>query len=487
MFGDWTIGRKVGVGFAVTVGLAGLLAVISVLTLRRIVADKDRVMDTHASALVDAQGLSADIAQKNATALRHLLAPSAGGLEELRGHRAAFLARMTRLRVTLPPDQLGELDELGRREQEHQLVLERVLAMRNKEQSDPTATAAYVAEVLPLRVQMRAVIDRFVRRQEAELEAARARSDRETNLAVMVMVAVAAVAAVVASVLASRITGGMTRQIGGSVADVQGSSAELQAAANQQAAGAKEQASAMTEVATTLSELLATSRQIAESAQRVARVAEQTSGAGRAGEATLQSGRDSATAMRRQVDLIVQHMVELGRRSQEIGGVLDIVSELADQTNILAINATIEAAGAGESGKRFSVVAEEIRKLADRVGSSANDVRGLVEDVRASVNTTVMTTETGSKAVDAAARQLDDLVGAFKNISGMVITTTEAAREIELSTKQQATAVEQVNLAISNVAQATRESEATSGQILKTATQLSDLSRGLLRMVRSAS
>jgi CHASE3 domain sensor protein len=487
MFGDWTIGRKVGFGFAVTVGLAVLLAVISVVTLRRIVADKDQVMDTHAHALAEAQGLSADIAQKNSASLRYLLAPTGDRLDEVRTNRAEFLTRMGRLRGVVPADHRGELDEIERREQEHQAATERVLAQRSKEQSDPATAAAYLAEVMPLRIQMRAAIDRFVERQDTELRAARARSDRETSMAVMAMVAVAAAAALVAALLATRITGGVTRQIGGSVADVQGSSAELQAAANQQATGAKEQASAMSEIATTLSELLATSRQIAESAQRVARVAEQTSGAGRAGESTLQSGRDSAAAMRRQVDLIVQHMVELGRRSQEIGGVLDIVSELADQTNILAINATIEAAGAGEAGKRFAVVAEEIRKLADRVGGSAKDVRGLVEDVRASVNTTVMTTETGSKAVDAAARQLDDLAGAFKNISGMVTTTTAAAREIELSTKQQASAVEQVNLAISNVAQATRESEASSGQILKTATQLSDLSRGLLRMVRSQS
>jgi len=95
-----------------------------------------------------------------------------------------------------------------------------------------------------------------------------------------------------------------------------------------------------------------------------------------------------------------------------------------------------------------------------------------------------MATETGSKAVDSGARQFGEVATAFKQITGLVVTTTEAAREIELSTKQQSTAVEQVNLAIANVAQATRETEASSAQTLQTASQLSTLSKELLRLVQ---
>lgn len=102
-----------------------------------------------------------------------------------------------------------------------------------------------------------------------------------------------------------------------------------------------------------------------------------------------------------------------------------------------------------------------------------------------SVNTTVMTTESGSKAVDAGARQLADVATAFKQIAGLVGTTTDAAREIELSTKQQSTAVEQVNIATANVAQATRENEASSAQTLQTAAELAKLSSELLRIVQS--
>jgi methyl-accepting chemotaxis protein len=95
-----------------------------------------------------------------------------------------------------------------------------------------------------------------------------------------------------------------------------------------------------------------------------------------------------------------------------------------------------------------------------------------------------MATEAGTKAVDAGTRQFSDVAISFKQIADLVGTTTEAAREIELSTKQQTTAVEQVNVAISNVAQATKETEASSSQTLQTATQLSGLSTELLQLIK---
>jgi methyl-accepting chemotaxis protein len=279
-------------------------------------------------------------------------------------------------------------------------------------------------------------------------------------------------------------TSSLSQQIGSAVGRVQSSSAELEAVANQQATGAGEQSVAITEISTTISELLATSRQIAESARRVAQNAEQTAGSAHSGHSIVELTHESISGIRRQVDQIVAHMLELGKKSQEIGAVLDIVAELAEQTNILAINATIEAAGAGDSGKRFAVVADEIRKLADRVAGSTKEIRSLIDDLRSAVNTTVMATETGSKAVDAGSRQFGDVASAFKQITGLVSISHEAAREIELSTKQQSTAVEQINVAISSVAQASAEIETSSGQTLKTASQMAELSLNLQRIIQ---
>jgi methyl-accepting chemotaxis protein len=286
---------------------------------------------------------------------------------------------------------------------------------------------------------------------------------------------------IVAGFLIVRSTAG---PIGSAILHVQSSSAELQSAANQQLTGAKEQATAMSEITTTISELLATSRQIAESAQRVSQIASETVAATRAGDQTVQRTQESVVGIKRQVDLIVSHMLDLGKKSQQIGGVLDLINELSEQTNILAINATIEAADAGEIGRRFGVVAAEIRKLADRVAGSVKETRGLVDEIRSAVNTTVMATEGGSKAVDTGSKQFNEVTLSFKHIAGLITTTTEAAREIELSTKQQATAVEQVTVAIGNVSVAARETESSSSQTLQTSSQLADLSKELARLIR---
>jgi len=277
---------------------------------------------------------------------------------------------------------------------------------------------------------------------------------------------------------------GLDRQIGTAVQHLLAASTELQAAATQQVKGAKGQASTVSELETTMRELVVTARQIAESAQRVTSISGETSGAARAGDHTVQSAQVAMDGVKRQVDRIVVHMLDLGRKSQEIGGILDIITELAEQTNILAINATIESAGAGESGRRFAVVADEIRKLADRVSGSTKDIRGLIEDIRAAANTTVMATEDGSKAVEASARQFSDVTQSFKRIAEYVVSTTSASREIELSTKQQTTAVEQVSAAITEVADTARETESSSSQTLQTATQLAGLSQQLTRLIR---
>ena len=281
------------------------------------------------------------------------------------------------------------------------------------------------------------------------------------------------------------LTRSLSRQIGTAVGQVQSSAAELQAAATQQATGSREQSTAMSQIGTTMNELLATSRQISESAANVAQIADHTGTAARLGDKTIATAHEAIVGIRQQVDLIVSHMLQLGQQSQRIGAVLDIVAELAEQTNILAINATIEAAGAGEAGKRFAVVAEEIRKLADRVAGSTKEIRALVEDVRGAVNTTVMVTETGSKAVDTGSKQFGLVAVSFKRIADLVVTATESSREIELSTKQQMSAVEQVNEAIRGVAQTSKETEASSGQTLQTAGHLAVLSRNLLKVVQA--
>ena len=482
---NWTFGQKVAAGFAVTVALTLLIGAFAIYSLRAVIAAKDEVISVEAQTLIDVEKLGV-VSARNVAAVRgYFLTRRDASLEEVRGEREEFVSLLAGLRERArASDAHRLLDEIESKEADSRAAAERVIALRRGETAMDAVAQEYDASVVPAREKLDTAIDAFSNYGERALEQQKQAANAAATSAILLVLVVSILIVILAAVIALLLTRTLGRQVGTAVSQVQSSSAELQAAATQQAGSAKQQATAMSEITTTISELLATSRQIAESAQRVAQIAEQTASAARSGDATVESGSDAVTGIRRQVDLIVNHMLELGKKSQQIGAVLDIVAELAEQTNILAINATIEAAGAGEAGKRFVVVAEEIRKLADRVGGSTKEIRGLIDDVRSAVNTTVMTTETGSKAAEAGARQFLEVASAFKRIATLVSTTTEAAKEIELSTKQQTTAVEQVNIAVTNVAQASKENEASTGQTLQTASQLSALARELLRLVQ---
>lgn len=482
---NWTFGQKVGAGFAITVLLAIAIDGVAVYALRSVVEEKDLVIGRDTKLLIDAETLSRWNEEGSSANRGFLFTAEERFITELKETRDHFDELLNRLKQNAPTEEGKQiLGNIERAVADHRQAVDRIIALRRSKAPASAVSLAFDNEVSPRRLALNKEVDSFVSRESARLEAARQASSDDAEKAITVVILIGVLVVIVAVVISVLLTRALGRQIGTAVSQVQSSSSELQSAANQQATGAREQATAMNEITTTISELLATSRQIAESAQRVAQIAGQTASAARSGDGTVEKAHESIAAIRRQVDLIVSHMLDLGKKSQQIGAVLDLVSELAEQTNILAINATIEAAGAGESGKRFAVVAEEIRKLADRVGGSAKEIRTLIDEVRGAVNTTVMATESGSKAVDTGSKQFAEVASSLKQIASLVSTTTEAAREIELSTKQQTTAVEQVNIAISNVAQASKETEASSGQTLQTATQLASLSHDLLRVVR---
>jgi CHASE3 domain sensor protein len=485
MIDNWTFGRKIAAGFAISLVLLMAIGTVAYASLSKLTRTSQWVTHTHEVLEHIAGVLSllkdAETGQRGyvITGEETFLEPYQTGSAEVQG----VLKELRKLTEDNPRQQ-KRLDAIEPLVAAKLAELKQTVDLRRSGDFDGAVKIVRGGEGKRFMDEVRRTLDEMDGEERGLLQQRAEEGDAAASGAKSVIVWGTLLCLGCVVFAGALITRSLSRQIGSSVGQIQSSSTELQAAANQQATATKEQATAMSEISTTISELLATSRQIAESSQRVAQIAGQTAVAARLGDATVAAAHDSISTIRRQVDLIVNHMLELGKKSQQIGAVLDIVAELAEQTNILAINATIEAAGANEAGKRFAVVADEIRKLADRVAGSTKEIRALIEDVRSSVNTTVMTTETGSKSVDAGSKHFSEVAAAFGEIAGLVGTTTEAAREIELSTKQQATAVEQVNVAITSAAQATKETEASSGQTLQTAVELASLSHALIRIVQ---
>ncbi|MNS21498.1 Frizzy aggregation protein FrzCD [compost metagenome] len=481
----WTFGQQLAVGFAVPLLLTMVIGGVSAVTLASVVTDKDALVTHFAGPIHDTQRLNTLMAETMSANRGYLLTKNPDSLAQARESGEAFEALMADLAVRLPEADQAPLARIRQASDSYRQAMAAAIQARQAGGSLEAASSAFEREVRPKSQALKDETRRFGERKAADMEAAKRASTQRAEQAAWLVVAMALLAVALAMAIAVVLTRVLSRRIGSAVHHLQSSSTELQAAANQQATGSGQQATAMTEVSTTMTELLATSKQIAESAQRVAAIADETAAAAGAGDRTVHEALEAVQLIRRQVDQIVAHMLDLGQKSQQIGGILAIIKELAEQTNILSINATIEAAGAGDAGKRFAAVAEAIRKLADRVSDSTGEIGALIQEMRAATNTTVMAAENGSKAVDAGMRQFGELGAGFQRIVALVDTTAEAAREIELSTKQQSSAVEQVHVAIQDAAQAAKETQASSHQTLQTSSQLATVSGDLARLLRA--
>ena len=257
------------------------------------------------------------------------------------------------------------------------------------------------------------------------------------------------------------------------------SAADLLATAEEHAASATEQSSAVAETTSTIEELAATAAQIADTAEAVSRYAATTLLHAEQGREAVSASVASMDQIANRVDSIASRALSLGEKTQEIGRILEVIDDLADQTNLLALNAAIEAARAGEHGRGFSVVAAEVRKLAERAQESTGQIQAIVAQIQSETHATILATEEGTKEVHAGAALARDVVDALERIGGMVDETTTAAKEISIATQQQRSASDQVVAAMTQVSDVARQYAVGSEQSAAAAAQLNVLATEL--------
>jgi methyl-accepting chemotaxis protein len=485
-FRSRSFGEQIAQSLAGIAMLAVAANIVGIFALRTVVDSKDRVVDVNAQMLIDIEAARVQRERRAKAVRSFVIAPRESFVEDMGDAQDSLLERLDDLRARATSDDERRLIDRVARAND---VMHRAwLGLVELKRSGATMEdiAAYFARHSSTSV--RTLDEAFVALSDferARLAQATAQSTADASRAISALTASAIITTILTILAATYLSRALRRRIGAAVHGVQSSSTELEAAAHQQVSSTQELTTTTSEITVTIRELLATSRQIAESAQRVVSIADQTRTSSRTGDQTVQRTQEAIGRIKGQVDQIVNRMVDLGRKSQQIGSILELINELAEQTNILSINASIEAAGAGETGKRFAVVADEIRRLADHVGGSAREIRTLIDEIRAAANATVMATEDGSKSVDAGAKQFAEVLATFKGITDQVTLTNEAAREIELSTRQQTAAVEQLNVAIGGVSQAAKETQSSSSQTLATCSELADVSRQLSALIQA--
>lgn len=254
---------------------------------------------------------------------------------------------------------------------------------------------------------------------------------------------------------------------------------EIAQAVDSQAANSSEMSASMSEITSTMEELSASSTQIAEYSESVVGVAKRTLDESRGGAESMQHLVERMGEISRDNEQALAEIVELGDKSKEISRVMEIINAVADQTKLIAFNAALEASSAGDAGKRFGVVAAEIRRLADSVTESTGEIEQKVNEIQATIARLVVTSEKGSSGIREG---MDESSQTAKLLSTMVDgagETNNAAQQINLSSQQQKTASGQVVEVLRDMVTTTSDTADAVRRIAEIATDMTAISATL--------
>lgn len=275
----------------------------------------------------------------------------------------------------------------------------------------------------------------------------------------------------------------MASQVRQATDNVNSTAAEILASTQQQATATKEQAATIQEVTSTMEEINQSGNQIGDRAREVTVTVETGSNATQRGIRATQETSQTMEAIRDQVEKVAENIVNLSERTQTIGEIIATVSEIAEQSNLLALNASIEAVSAGEHGGRFSVVAHEMKNLADRAKECTVQVRTILGEIQKGINTSVMLTEEAVKRADGGKQQAHATEGTIREVTSANEQSIQAFQQIVAGSGQQQIGVRQVTQAMQDIRQAVTQVASGTSQLEKAASNMTALSQQLHRIV----
>ena len=265
--------------------------------------------------------------------------------------------------------------------------------------------------------------------------------------------------------------------------DVQSSANEILIASEQMSTGAIQQDQEITNTSSAVEALTVSMKQVSNNAEASAEAARHALDAAEQGNRSVRDTLEGMQRIRSSVQATATRIKALGDRSLKISEIVNVINDITEQTNLLALNAAIEAARAGEAGRGFAVVADEVRKLAEHSRSATKDISALIKAIQAETNDAVAVMEERTREVEVGAKLADQAGRALDAISSVVRQSAELVQEISLASKQLVRGTEGVANAIEIISNITRQTSQGARQTARTVEQMVQMSEQLNKAI----
>jgi len=282
----------------------------------------------------------------------------------------------------------------------------------------------------------------------------------------------------------NRNIGRIVTEMKSSASSVASASTQLSASARNLSGGAETQVDMATQVATASTQMNQATEDIARNSNHIAGAAGETVRIAKGGQDIVEKAIREVNLIARTVETVSEFVKQLGEESDRIGGIVITINDIADQTNLLALNAAIEAARAGEHGRGFAVVADEVKKLAERTSASTTEIGNMINTIKDGVEKTVSSMDEARGNVELGVQFSSEAQGALKEIIASVDALYDNIQQTASAIEEMSATTEEITRDINKISNVTKETLSSSEEISGAATGLSGIARVLDQTVQ---